>query len=525
MKTKIFTLIAIFFSIAVFSQTVIPAGSISGTWTLSGSPYLIEGETTIPDGDTLTIEAGVLVEWQGSYTMFIQGQILAVGTETDSITFTAADIYAGFRSIRFIETLTTNDTSRFTYCIFRYGKVYGLNPDCAGGAIAGLFYDKFIIDHCLFDQNEATDISQDPNPAGGAIALWASSPVIRNSKFTNNVSYAGGAISCYEESHPLIENNEFVDNTAIGTEWGQGYGGAISCYINCHPIIRKNIYSKNLANNGGGAISLVESCNPMINNNLFDNNTSYGWGGAIEIQDTCSPQIINNTIVYNHAEHGGGINMWDYGHPQVWNTILWGNTADQGKQVYITDANCIIDFYWSNLQGGQGGIGGVPHIGEYENCIEADPLFLGSGDFPYQINDYSPCIGAGDPDTTGLNLAEFDLAGEIRIFNDTVDIGAYEWNLFVRTEEVSVGGIQSEVHVYPNPLTTITTIAYTLNQATTVQITIYNQHGKQLEVIQQNQPVGKQHWVWDAEGLPAGVYFCVLKTSEETRTAKMIKMK
>ena len=69
MKTKLFLIIAICLSFAVYSQTIIPAGPIYGTWTLAGSPYLIEGETTIPNDSTLTIEPGVLVEWQGSYTM------------------------------------------------------------------------------------------------------------------------------------------------------------------------------------------------------------------------------------------------------------------------------------------------------------------------------------------------------------------------------------------------------------------------------------------------------------------------
>jgi len=40
----------------------------------------------------LTIEPGVLVEWQGSYAMQVQGQILAQGMEADSIIFTSAKI-------------------------------------------------------------------------------------------------------------------------------------------------------------------------------------------------------------------------------------------------------------------------------------------------------------------------------------------------------------------------------------------------------------------------------------------------
>jgi len=513
MKTKIITLIAIFFSIAVFSQTIIPAGPISGTWTSDGSPYLVQGKTTIADGATLTIEAGVRVELPESSSMFVYGQILALGTETDSIIFTASADSSWFRGIRFEYTSASNDTSYFNYCVFRYGKVYGDEPDCSGGAIASLFFSKLVIDHCLFDNNEAIDISIYPNPAGGAIGLWSSSPVIRNSKFTNNTSFAAGAIFCYEGSHPVIENNEFYHNTAIGTDWGQGYGGAISCYINCHPQISKNIYINNLAHNGGGAIALVESCNPMIINNLFDKNTSYWLAGAIEIQDFCSPQIINNTIVNNQSDFGGGIDVWTAGHPQIRNTILWGNTATEGEQVYIWETNSIVDFYCSDLQGGQEAIGGVPHIGEYENCIEDEPIFVGTGDFPYQINDDSPCIDAGDPDTTGLNLPDFDLAGEPRVFNEIVDIGAYEWNPLVGTDEYGIKKLKTGIHCYPNPISNSTTIEYELDQITDVELSIYNHHGGLIEVIQERKLSGEHQVVLNMVGLPSGVYYCVLKTN------------
>ena len=41
---------------------------------------------------------------------------------------------------------------------------------------------------------------------------------------------------------------------------------------------------------------------------------------------------------------------------------------------------------------------------------------------------------------------------------------------------------------------------------------------EQLEVIRQNQSAGRQQVVWNAEGLPNGVYFCGLKTKDGTKT-------
>ena len=43
----------------VLASTTIPGGAVSGTWTLSGSPYLIDGDITVLAGQTLTIEPGI----------------------------------------------------------------------------------------------------------------------------------------------------------------------------------------------------------------------------------------------------------------------------------------------------------------------------------------------------------------------------------------------------------------------------------------------------------------------------------
>jgi len=65
-----------------FAQTNIPPGDVYGTWGLSGSPYNIQGDITIPNDSTLTIEAGVLVEFQGYFALNVQGRLPADNTPT-----------------------------------------------------------------------------------------------------------------------------------------------------------------------------------------------------------------------------------------------------------------------------------------------------------------------------------------------------------------------------------------------------------------------------------------------------------
>ena len=44
-----------------------------------------------------------------------------------------------------------------------------------------------------------------------------------------------------------------------------------------------------------------------------------------------------------------------------------------------------------------------------------------------------------------------------------------------------------------------------------------------IEVIREKQSQGIQQAVWNAKGLPAAVYFCILKTNKGIQTMKMIK--
>ena len=67
------------------AHTEIPAGDVSGTWTKANSPYYINGEITIPNDSTLTIEPGVEVIFTGHYVFFVKGRLLAIGTEQDTI--------------------------------------------------------------------------------------------------------------------------------------------------------------------------------------------------------------------------------------------------------------------------------------------------------------------------------------------------------------------------------------------------------------------------------------------------------
>ena len=131
------------------AQTTISGGNASGTWEVEGSPYLIAGSIMVPNDSTLMIESGVTINFQGSYKLYIQGRIIALGEINDSINFTTTDSLVGWLGIRFDNTPTTNDTSKFRYCKFQFGKALYDTAENKGGAFYLNDFSKVIISNCL----------------------------------------------------------------------------------------------------------------------------------------------------------------------------------------------------------------------------------------------------------------------------------------------------------------------------------------------------------------------------------------
>ncbi len=389
---KIFLLVGVILSLYAsmsIASTIVPGGIVSGTWTLAGSPYLIQGNIQVSNGTNLTIEPGVTVNFQGAYKLTVLGQLLAVGTITDTIAF-IGDTTHGIRGIRFYNTSATNDTSKIVYCKLQYGT--------SDYALYLYNFSKVIISNC-------------------------------NISYCTKYNLSGGVgIYCYNAS-PVITYNLISYNSSYGI-WGDW------CL---NPIIAYN----NISNNSGSGIR-CSGGHPIISDNIISNNSG-GEGGGICCNDYSTPTIINNVITNNSATYGGGIcfhNTNSNLNPFLYNTIIWGNTASSGgSQVYLGDEENDPNFYYCDVQGGSAAfeLNGNMYTGTYLNNINTDPLFVapsgGSGTgyngviADWSLQNSSQCIDAGNPfDTVQVfRYPATDLVGNPRVTVCRIDIGAYEY--------------------------------------------------------------------------------------------------
>jgi len=234
---------------------------------------------------------------------------------------------------------------------------------------------------------------------GGGIFCNASSPTITNCILSgNNVSHYGGAIFC-SSSSPANTNCNLSENSA-------DYGGGIYC-ISSFPTIRGCTISNNTADYGGG-IWCNYSSFTLTNCTISGGHADY-YGGGICL-NTSSPTITHCTIADNWAGYyGGGILCEWLSSPTVSNCIFWGDDAGvESPEIWASSGSPV--FTYSDIQGGWPGTGN----------IDADPLFIGSGD--YHLRDGSPCID------TGADVGvDFDIDGDVRPHGDGVDMGSDEY--------------------------------------------------------------------------------------------------
>lgn len=244
---------------------------------------------------------------------------------------------------------------------------------------------------------------------------------------------SGGGIWC-ESSSAIISNCIISGNYAFANGGGV-YGGTInSCTLSGNSVGSK----------GGGAYGSI------IHNSALVENSALDGGGAY----LCT--LVGCTVVNNQARGGLGQGGGASG-STITNSIVYFNSAEIGGNIFGSTAShcCSIPL----------AIGGT---GSFTNA----PQFLNGG---WTLAIDSPCINAGN---NAYTYTTTDLAGQMRIVEGTVDLGAYEFQGTRLSVTSSSGGTTIRTPDQPY-----------YARGSTVKVTALPAHG-----------YGFIHWTGDAQG-------------------------
>ena len=224
-------------------------------------------------------------------------------------------------------------------------------------------------------------------------------------------------------------------NLIITNNVAAGDGGALYLQSNNSPTIINVIFSDNFASEEGGAI-FVESSNGLsISNSLFINNQGLG-GGAIHTNFVRVLNVTNSTFYNNRGGNGDSIftSRNNDDRPTIVNNIFADNSGIERTQIAQTNPNTNLTISNNIINGSFPTIGNNNITGE-NNITNEEPIFVDPENNDFRLQTNSPGIDAGDNEPIDL---EEDIIGNPRIFNDIIDIGAYEYGVLMSINDVTV---------------------------------------------------------------------------------------
>jgi hypothetical protein len=354
----------------------------------------------------------------------------------------------------------------------------------AGGAAIGNDAGTLSVEDTLFDTNGAAAVPND-RANGGAIKSQGAvtNPlVIRRSTFRNNTADVGGAV--YATNPVTIEDSRFESNSAggggisvngasIARSTFVSNGGQSGVAINASFDLRlvDSTFEKNTVSvsggsspltiigckfsQGNGAIYALNSPTTVMNSRFeFNKSTSalfvrspklvvFGSvfarnsaanGAAIDFDGadkTSTISVQSSTFFGNAATMTGGAIRNSTGILSITNSILWGNSAPDGAQIFNFSGATTGQVANSDVQGA-----GLTSGGN----LDQDPVFVDTNDasLDLRLSASSPCVDHGD--AASLPADPFDLdkdgdtservpvdaLGNPRVSGAGLDMGAFE---------------------------------------------------------------------------------------------------
>ena len=533
----------------VWGQTEV-SGDVSGEWTLSGDPYIVIGNCTVPHGESLTIEPGVQVLFDGYFWLKSLGTLIAEGTESDSIIFTSNDLSPSIGDWRYVKIEGVGaSASSIKFCRFSYGD------------------NGVYVDDSEAEIRRCDVLHQD----GSGVRITNSEVMVHQSNITDcdrGISVSSGAVVTiqYCEIHENRQDGIYVTTNASGTiQWNTIHRNSIRglYFLNAGAMtVRRNV----IAANTSSGIFTSGTYDVNAWNNTITQNVQHG----IHFYD--SPLMLVNTIVDRNGLNGlyNQNSSFSFLYNDVWNngtdyvdcTPGPGDFSSNplyvnpGSDYHLQEESECIDAGWPSSQLDPDGT--RADVGVYYFDQNTPPEILAYG--PMNLDtvevgeEVTFWISAYDPDGDSLRFewwyweelvgsdstltVQFTDPGAQRMVGKVLDgwgggeDSVYWYFMVVDTTDVPLtktSPIPQEIHLgsaYPNPFNSSVVIPFSVPQADRVKLTIFDVSGREVEIVfDQRLTPGHYRVRWEAIDVPSGIYFTLLESSNATDVGKVISLK
>lgn len=196
---------------------------------------------------------------------------------------------------------------------------------------------------------------------------------------------------------------------------------------------------------------------------------------------------------------------------KVYNCIFWNNTNNLGLTTVSLGRHSGTSYmHPMDIKNSLDQDGFSKYLSSAQQTLTSNPLFNDSANEDYTLMMTSPAVDFGDNSLLGTNVLE-DANGNPRIFNSTVDLGAFEFNSSLSNGDFDMQ--KEDLKLYPNPTSNILIIDSNNQQIETIEI--YDMLGKQILKTNQSDI--------NVSNLKSGIYLLKAKTTLGEVVKRFIK--